>query len=153
MDDATLVDYAKSLDCIHCGLCLDACPTDAIVAPFQLDARRCISYLTIELREAIPTSFEGKLDNWMFGCDVCQEVCPWNRFSKSHEEPDFEPHPDLLTMKKQDWEEITEEIFRSVFRKSAVKRTKFSGLKRNIEFLKSKESRSDLDRNATPKPD
>ncbi|MFS4455889.1 tRNA epoxyqueuosine(34) reductase QueG [Maribacter sp. 2304DJ31-5] len=122
----------------HCGTCtacLDACPTQAIVAPYEVDGSKCISYFTIELKNGIPTEFQGKFDDWMFGCDVCQDVCPWNRFSKPHREPLFDPHPDLLSMTKKDWEEITEEVFKRVFQKSAVKRTKFSGLKRNIDFL------------------
>ena len=123
----------------HCGTCtacIDACPTQAITEPYVVDGSKCISYFTIELKENIPTEFKGKFDDWMFGCDVCQDVCPWNRFSKSHNEPLFNPHPELLEMTKKDWEEITEETFRKVFQKSAVKRTKFSGLKRNINFLK-----------------
>ncbi|PNQ74024.1 tRNA epoxyqueuosine(34) reductase QueG [Hanstruepera neustonica] len=123
----------------HCGTCtacIDACPTEAIIQPYVVDGSKCISYLTIELKDNIPTTFKGQMDNWMFGCDVCQDVCPWNRFSKPHQEPLFDPHPDLLDMTKQDWEEITEETFKKVFKKSAVKRTKFSGLKRNINFLK-----------------
>lgn len=123
----------------HCGTCrrcIDACPTDAISPEgYLLDATKCISYLTIELREAIPEAFRGKMENWMFGCDICQEVCPWNRFSKPHEEPAFEPKGALLDLTKNDWEEITEEVFRELFRRSAVKRTKFEGLKRNLEFL------------------
>lgn len=129
-------DVAPQAD--HCGTCtrcLDACPTQAIVAPYVVDGSRCISYLTIELKNEIPAAFAGKMDNWMFGCDVCQQVCPWNRFSKPHQETAFEPHPDLLHMTKKDWEEITEEVFSKVFGKSAVKRTKYSGLQRNIEFL------------------
>ncbi len=123
----------------HCGTCtacLDACPTQAIVEPYVVDGSKCISYLTIELKNQIPSDFKGKMDDWMFGCDVCQDVCPWNRFSKSHNEPLFNPHPDLLSMTKKDWEEITEDVFKKVFQKSAVKRTKFSGLTRNIDFLK-----------------
>lgn len=123
----------------HCGTCtrcIDACPTEAITAPYEIDGSKCISYFTIELKEQIPESVRGQFKNWMFGCDICQEVCPWNRFSTPHSEPAFEPHPQLLGMKKADWEELTEETFREVFRKSAVKRTKFSGLKRNIRFLK-----------------
>lgn len=129
--DSPIKDY-----CGTCTRCIDACPTDAIIGDKVIDGNKCISYLTIELKEALPTDFQGKMDNWMFGCDVCQEVCPWNRFSKRHNEPAFEPHPDLLNMTKNDWEEITEEVFRKVFKKSAVKRTKYAGLKRNIEFLK-----------------
>jgi epoxyqueuosine reductase len=123
----------------HCGTCtscIDACPTGAIVAPYMVDGSRCISYLTIELKNEIPQEFKGKMDNWMFGCDVCQDVCPWNKFSVLHNEPAFKPHPDLLALKTGDWEEITEEVFKKVFQNAAVKRTKFSGLKRNIDFLK-----------------
>jgi epoxyqueuosine reductase len=123
----------------HCGTCtrcIDACPTEAIVAPYIVDGSRCISYLTIELKNEIPQEFKGKMNNWMFGCDVCQDVCPWNKFSVLHNEPAFTPHHELLGMKKADWEDITEETFQKVFKNSAVKRTKFSGLKRNIEFLK-----------------
>ncbi|MCK0108492.1 tRNA epoxyqueuosine(34) reductase QueG [Flavobacteriaceae bacterium S0825] len=123
----------------HCGTCtacIDACPTQAITEPYVVDGSKCISYVTIELKENIPTEFKGQLDDWMFGCDVCQDVCPWNRFSKPHNEPLFNPHPELLDMTKKDWEEITEDTFKKVFKKSAVKRTKFSGLTRNIKFLK-----------------
>lgn len=123
----------------HCGTCtacIDACPTEAIVAPYVVDGSKCISYLTIELKNGIPNEFQGKLDEWMFGCDVCQDVCPWNRFSKPHREPLFHPSPELLSFTKKDWEEITEDVFRKVFKKSAVKRTKYAGLKRNIDFLK-----------------
>lgn len=124
----------------HCGTCrrcIEACPTDAISPKgYLLDASKCISYLTIELPEAIPEEFRGKMENWMFGCDICQEVCPWNRFSRPHSEPAFGPKEGLLEMKKKDWEEITEEVFREVFRRSAVKRTKYKGLRRNLDFLK-----------------
>ncbi|MGM5468872.1 tRNA epoxyqueuosine(34) reductase QueG [Flavobacteriaceae bacterium LMO-SS05] len=123
----------------HCGTCtacIDACPTQAIVEPYVVDGSKCISYFTIELKENIPTDFKGQFEDWMFGCDICQDVCPWNRFSKPHNEPLFNPHPELLSMTKKDWEEITEDTFRKVFQKSAVKRTKFSGLTRNIQFLK-----------------
>jgi epoxyqueuosine reductase len=101
-----------------------------------VDGSKCISYFTIELKENIPSEFKGKLENWMFGCDICQDVCPWNRFSKPHNEPLFNPQSELLSMTKRDWEEITEDIFKKTFKDSAVKRTKFSGLKRNINFLK-----------------
>ena len=119
----------------HCGTCtacIDACPTDAFVAPYQLDATKCISYLTIELREEIPLEFHKKLDDWAFGCDVCQQVCPWNRFSKQHEEPLFDPKPELLSMTKKDWHEMTREVFEVIFKNSAVKRTKFDRFKKNI---------------------
>jgi len=129
--DAPMKDF-----CGTCTRCIDACPTDAIDSNgYILDGSKCISYFTIELKEAIPTEYKGKFEDWAFGCDICQEVCPWNRFSKPHQEPAFQPHEDLLKMKKNEWEEITEEVFRKVFRKSAVKRTKYSGLKRNIKFL------------------
>ena len=123
----------------HCGTCtrcIDACPTEAIVAPYIVDGSRCISYLTIELKNEIPTEFKGKMDNWMFGCDICQDVCPWNKFSVLNNEPAFNPHPELLHLKSKDWEEITEDVFKKVFKDSPVKRTKFSGLNRNIAFLK-----------------
>ncbi|MDI1321602.1 MAG: tRNA epoxyqueuosine(34) reductase QueG [Algoriphagus sp.] len=134
-DSAMVKDY-----CGTCTRCIDACPTDAIVQPGVVDGSRCISYLTIELKEAIPSEFKGNLENWAFGCDICQDVCPWNRFSKPHQEPRFDPDPDLLGFSKRDWEEITEETFQRVFQKSAVKRAKFSGLKRNLNFLKTDDS-------------
>lgn len=129
--DGPVKDY-----CGTCTRCIDACPTDAIVEPYVVDGSKCISYFTIELKENIPAEVKGKLGNWMFGCDICQDVCPWNRFSKPHNEPAFEPSPGLLEMTQKDWEEITEEVFQKLFRDSAVKRTKFSGLKRNIEFIR-----------------
>ena len=129
-------DHATTDHCGTCTKCIDACPTEAITEPYVVDGSKCISYFTIELKENLPTEFKGKFDDWMFGCDICQDVCPWNRFSKSHNEPLFNPHPDLLEMTKKDWEEITEDTFRKVFKKSAVKRTKYAGLTRNIEFLK-----------------
>lgn len=124
----------------HCGTCtacIDACPTEAIVAPYVVDGSKCISYFTIELKNEIPSNGRGHFDDWIFGCDVCQDVCPWNRFSQSHKEPLFNPNPDLLDMTKKDWNEITEDVFKNLFKNSAVKRTKFEGLKRNIDFLSS----------------
>ncbi len=129
-------DHAATDHCGSCTACIDACPTQAIVAPYVVDGSKCISYFTIELKENIPSEMKGTFDNWAFGCDTCQDVCPWNRFSKPHNEPLFNPNSDLLSMSKKDWEEITEETFRAVFKNSAVKRTKFEGLKRNIDFLK-----------------
>jgi epoxyqueuosine reductase len=129
-------DYATTDHCGTCTACIDACPTEAIVSPYVVDGSKCISYFTIELKENIPQEMKGKMDDWIFGCDVCQDVCPWNRFSKSHYEPLFNPNPELLSMTKKDWEEITEDTFKKVFKNSAVKRTKLEGLKRNIKFLK-----------------
>lgn len=122
--------------CGSCTACIDACPTEAITEPYVVDGSKCISYFTIELKDSIPNDFKGQFDDWMFGCDVCQDVCPWNRFSKPHNEPLFNPKPELLTMDKGDWEELTKETFNKVFKKSAVKRTKYEGLVRNINFIK-----------------
>jgi epoxyqueuosine reductase len=121
--------------CGTCTACVDACPTDAIVAAGVVDGSRCISYLTIELKEAIPSSFAGKMDNWVFGCDICQDVCPWNRFAKPHQEPAFSPGAALQEFSARDWKELTEETFKRVFSGSAVKRAKYAGIKRNVDFL------------------
>tara|TARA_Y100000385_G_scaffold48844_1_gene45322 strand:- start:125 stop:1069 length:945 start_codon:yes stop_codon:yes gene_type:complete len=121
--------------CGSCTACIDACPTEALINPYQIDGSKCISYLTIELKENIPSEFQGKMDNWAFGCDVCQTVCPWNRFSTPNDESAFKPQSDLLSLSKKEWEEMTESVFNTVFKNSAVKRTKFNGLKRNIKFL------------------
>ena len=123
--------------CGSCTKCIDACPTEALIAPYQIDGSKCISYLTIELKDQIPNEFKDKMDNWAFGCDVCQTVCPWNRFANEHEEESFTPKEELLKMTKNEWNEITEEVFDKVLKNSAIKRTKFDGLKRNIKFLKS----------------
>lgn len=135
LDVELVSDSAHGDYCGTCTRCIDACPTDAIVSPYVVDGSKCISYFTIELKGAIPESEKGKFRNWMFGCDICQDVCPWNRFSAPHRNPEFNASPDLLSKSKSDWEEITEEVFRELFRRSAVKRTKFDGLKRNIRFL------------------
>lgn len=129
--DLPIKDY-----CGSCTRCIDACPTQAIVEPYVVDGSKCISYLTIELKENIPSSFQGKMDNWVFGCDVCQDVCPWNRFSKPHQEPLFNDNRGLLSMTEKEWHEITEQTFKVIFGKSAVKRTKYKGLKRNLNFIK-----------------
>ncbi|MDN3674840.1 tRNA epoxyqueuosine(34) reductase QueG [Flavobacterium branchiarum] len=129
-------DYATTDHCGSCTACIDACPTEAIVAPYVVDGSKCISYFTIELKENIPQEMKGKFDDWAFGCDTCQDVCPWNRFSKAHSEPLFNPNPDVMTMSRKDWIELTEETFRVVFKNSPIKRTKFDGLKRNVAFLK-----------------
>ena len=121
----------------HCGTCtacIDSCPTGALT-PYNIDASRCISYLTIELKDQIPSEFQNKMDDWSFGCDICQDVCPWNRFSKPHNEPLFEPRSELLEFTKKDWEELTEATFDIIFKNSAVKRTRYKGLKRNLAFL------------------
>lgn len=132
--DGPIKDY-----CGTCTKCIDACPTDAIVQPYVVDGSKCISYLTIELKDAIlPEEFKGKMDNWMFGCDVCQDVCPWNRFSVQHNENRFNANHRMLEMNSSDWQDLTQEIFSELFKVSAVKRTKFEGLKRNIDFLTDK---------------
>lgn len=122
----------------HCGTCrrcIDACPTGAIIQPYVVDGSRCISYFTIELKEAIPQEMKGRFDNWVFGCDVCQQVCPWNRFSTPHNEPEFIPKEKLMGLSHDEWHGMTEVLFEELFHASAVKRTKFSGLKRNLAFL------------------
>jgi epoxyqueuosine reductase len=133
------LEYDSPFVADHCGSCtrcIDACPTDAIIAPYTVDGSKCISYLTIELRNEIPTAFKDKMENWMFGCDICQDVCPWNRFAAPHEESAFMPNPELLAFTKADLIEMTDDVFKKVFKGSAVKRTKFKGLKRNIDFLR-----------------
>jgi epoxyqueuosine reductase len=122
--------------CGSCTACIDACPTEAIVAPYVVDGSKCISYFTIELKEKMPNEMKGKFSDWAFGCDICQDVCPWNRFSKAHNEPLFNPSPEIISFSKKDWTEITEETFKIVFKNSPLKRTKFEGLKRNIDFLR-----------------
>jgi epoxyqueuosine reductase len=129
-------DRATTDHCGSCTACIDACPTEAIVSPYVVDGSKCISYFTIELKENIPTDMKGKFNDWAFGCDVCQDVCPWNKFSKPHKEPLFNPNLEVLSMSKKDWTEITEDTFKAVFKNSPIKRAKFEGLKRNIEFLK-----------------
>ena len=129
--DSPIKDY-----CGTCTACIDACPTNAIVEPYVVNGSKCISYFTIELKEAIPTEMKGKFENWAFGCDICQDVCPWNRFSQPHNEPEFKPPAALMNMNKQEWEEMTEEVFQQLFKHSAVKRTKYEGIKRNVKFLK-----------------
>jgi epoxyqueuosine reductase len=130
--DGPIKDY-----CGTCTACMDACPTDAIPQPYVVDGSKCISYFTIELKEEIPAEVKGKFENWIFGCDICQDVCPWNRFSQPHQEARFHPHPDLEKMTTQDWKEITNDVFEKLFKKSAVKRTKLEGFKRNISFVTS----------------
>lgn len=122
--------------CGGCQRCIDACPTGALVGPYQLDANKCISYLTIEHRNEIPEKFKGQFENWAFGCDICQEACPWNWKARPTQEEEFSPHPELLNLSEDEWHQMDEERFRELFRKSAVKRTKYAGLKRNLNFLR-----------------
>jgi epoxyqueuosine reductase len=130
-------DNALKDFCGTCTRCIDACPTDALIQPYQIDARKCISYLTIELKdEILPSEFNGKMENWAFGCDICQDVCPWNRFSKPHSEKRFNPNQKLLSMSKNDWQDLSQELFTELFKHSAIQRTKFKGLQRNLDFLK-----------------
>lgn len=136
IDLELMPDTSVANHCGSCTKCMDACPTDAIIAPQLVDATKCISYLTIELKDQISNEFKPQMEGWAFGCDICQDVCPWNRFSKPTEVEEFGAHPDMLEMTKSDWEEITEDVFRKVFKKSAVKRAKYAGLKQNIDFLK-----------------
>lgn len=136
MIDLELQEDSPTTD--HCGTCtkcIEACPTDAIVSEKIIDGSKCISYATIELKNEIPETFKNKMEDWMFGCDICQDVCPWNRFSAPHHQEKFKPNHFLENAKKEDWKELSQEIFSEIFRKSPVKRTKFAGLKRNIEFL------------------
>jgi len=131
--DGPVKDY-----CGTCTACMDACPTDAIPEPYVVDGSKCISYFTIELKGAIPPDVKGKFENWIFGCDICQDVCPWNKFSKPHQESGFEPDPDLEKMTRRDWTEITDSVYKKLFKKSAVKRPTLKGLRRNIAFADEK---------------
>jgi epoxyqueuosine reductase len=128
--DGPVKDY-----CGTCTACMDACPTEAITEPYVVDGSKCISYFTIELKEEIPKDVKGKFENWIFGCDICQDVCPWNSFATPNNEPRFSAHPDVAGITSQDWREITNDVFDKVFRKSALKRAKLEGLKRNIKFV------------------
>jgi len=128
-------DFPVTDHCGSCRKCIEPCQTQAIISDKIIDGTKCISYATIELKEQIPHYFKDKMDDWMFGCDVCQDVCPWNRFSAPTLEEKFQPNSKLQNFTKQDWKDITQEIFSEVFKKSAVKRTKFAGLKRNLDFL------------------
>ena len=128
--DAPMKDY-----CGTCTRCLDACPTEAIVAPQVVDGSKCISYFTIELKDQIPLDYKNKMEDWAFGCDICQDVCPWNRFSKPHQEPQFLANESLLKMQYKDWREITEELFDIIYKDSPLKRTGYNGMKRNIDFI------------------
>ncbi|WP_264900286.1 tRNA epoxyqueuosine(34) reductase QueG [Sediminibacterium sp. TEGAF015] len=126
--------YAKDY-CGTCTQCIDACPTDAILPNKEINGSQCISYYTIELKEALSQQTSINTDNWLFGCDICQEVCPWNRFSKPHQEPAFAPIPVILNLTTQEWEEMTEEVFNATFKESPLKRSKYSGIRRNLQWL------------------
>ena len=128
--DEPIKDY-----CANCTKCIDSCPTNAIIEPYKVDASKCISYFTIELKNEIPKEMKGKFADWIFGCDICQDVCPINSRAKEHSEKDFIVKKDLLNISKNEWLEITEETFGKLFFGTPVNRTKFKGLKRNIEFL------------------
>ena len=130
-------DTIESDHCGQCTACIDSCPTEAITEPYVVDGSKCISYFTIELKENIPQEFKGKFDDWVFGCDVCQDVCPWNKFSKPHKEPLFQSSSELMKMSRDEWNEITEETFNKIFKNSALKRTGYKGLTRNLNFIKS----------------
>lgn len=123
--------------CGTCTRCIDACPTEAILPDKVVDGSRCISYFTIELKSLlIPDQMNGKFGNWIFGCDVCQDVCPWNRFSKPHTEPELSPLPEVLNLSSGEWEEMTEDSFNRIFRESPLKRTKYAGIRRNLKFIR-----------------
>jgi len=140
LDLELVYDNPTTDHCGTCTACVDACPTDALLPNKVVDGSKCISYFTIELKdEILPKEVNGKFADWMFGCDICQDVCPWNRFSLAHNEPRFKPNDKLLNFSKSEWNEITEEVFQEVFKKSPVKRTKYKGLIRNIKFLESKD--------------
>lgn len=128
-------DFSTTDHCGTCTKCIEACPTDAIVSDKIIDGSKCISYATIELKNEIPEGFRNNMEDWMFGCDICQDVCPWNRFSTPTLQEKFQPNTFLKNFKKEEWEELSQELFSEIFKKSPVKRTKFAGLKRNIEFL------------------
>jgi epoxyqueuosine reductase len=130
-DDPFAKDY-----CGTCTRCLDACPTNAILPNKVVDGSKCISYFTIELKDMlIPSEMKGKFDNWMFGCDVCQDVCPWNRFSTATKEIELQPSHEILNFSLQDWENVTEESFNKIFKNSPLRRSKYSGIRRNLKFL------------------
>ncbi len=136
IDLELIYDSPTQQFCGTCTRCIDACPTDAIVAPYVVDGSKCISYFTIELKDAIPTNMQGQFDDWAFGCDVCQDVCPWNRFAKPTKEPAFTPNEKLISMSKSEWQDLTEEVFNKAFVHSPLKRTGHKGLMRNLNFLK-----------------
>lgn len=135
--DSPTSDY-----CGTCKRCIEACPTEAIVSPYIVDGSKCISYFTIELKNEIPESYQGKFDDWLFGCDICQDVCPWNRFAAPHQTPDFNANEAVKNFSKKDWLEITEEVFNKVFARSPLKRAKMKGLQKNLRFLQASENKN-----------
>ena len=132
-------DQPTTDHCGSCTACIDSCPTNALATPYKMDATKCISYATIELKNNIPDSFKDNMRGWIFGCDICQDVCPWNKFSKNHNEPSFEDKKNISNMSKKQWEDLTEEVFDEIFKDSPIKRTGYSGIKRNFNFAFSKE--------------
>ena len=134
LDIDLLADSPTTDHCGTCTACIDACPTEAIVQDKIIDSTKCISYLTIELKEEIPSSFKGQMEGWVFGCDICQDVCPWNKFAHQHNVPEFNPNKDFGSAAQSEWQELTEEVFKRVFKKSAVKRAGFIKLKQNLTF-------------------
>ncbi|MBQ8956929.1 MAG: tRNA epoxyqueuosine(34) reductase QueG [Bacteroidales bacterium] len=133
--DLTETSQIMTNRCGRCTKCLDACPTGALEAPFRIDARKCISYLTIEYKGSLEGHDREQFKGWMYGCDICQDVCPYNRFSLPNREPEFQPSERLLSMREADWKSLDEAGFEALFKPSAVKRTGYEGLKRNIEFI------------------
>jgi len=138
IDVEMATDNAIADFCGTCTKCIDACPTEAIVEPYVVDGSKCISYLTIEWKNEIPNTFKNKMDNWVFGCDICQDVCPWNRFSEEHKQPLFNDLTSKLNLNNEEWENLNEESFKILFKNSPIKRTKYKGLKRNVSFIKLK---------------
>ena len=127
-------DYPSTDHCGSCSACIDSCPTNALATPYQMDATKCISYATIELKNNIPDSFKNNMRGWIFGCDICQDVCPWNRFSKNHNEPSFEDKKNISNMSKTQWEDLTKDVFDQVFKDSPIQRAGYNGIKRNVNF-------------------
>ena len=127
-------DHPTTDHCGSCTACIDSCPTNALATPYQIDATKCISYATIELKNNIPDSFKDNMRGWIFGCDICQDVCPWNRFSKNHNEPTFKDKKNITDMSKSQWEDLTKDVFDEVFKDSPIQRTGYNGIKRNIDF-------------------
>ena len=134
MDLELEYDHPTTDHCGSCTACIDSCPTNALATPYQMDATKCISYATIELKNNIPDSFKDNMRGWIFGCDICQDVCPWNRFSKTHNEPSFEDKKNISNMSKNQWEDLTKEVFEKIFKDSPIKRAGYNGIKRNIDF-------------------